>query len=427
MLIGGMSILRISNEAVIRKDKRANPICNIHLRGDSPMLIVGIDIGKNNHEATIINHQGNILGKSLRFSNSHVGANKLLKHLQDNNSSNEEVVFGLEATGHYWLALYSRLVSEGYIVNVINPIQSDSLRGLYIRQTKNDAKDSFIIAEVIRFGRYTTTQLADEDILGLRQLCRYRTFMVDQVSDLKRKVIAILDQIFPEYSKLFSDIFGQASMEVLLNHSTPEEIAALDTDKLVEILTDKSRGSLGYDKAHEIKSAAQNSFGIKIAVDAFSFQMKQLIDQIKFIEGQLKDLDQTISEYFKGLKSQITSITGIGPVLGAAILSEVGDVKRFSNGSKLVAFVGIDPSVKQSGEFTGTQNKMSKRGSPYLRRAIWLAASVAAFRDPVLSEYYQKKILEGKHHYTAIGAVARKLTYIIYAVLRDNKAYQPVS
>lgn len=61
--------------------------------------------------------------------------------------------------------------------------------------------------------------------------------------------------------------------------------------------------------------------------------------------------------------------------------------------AKLVAFVGIDPTVNQSGEFTGTRNKMSKRGSPYIRRAIWIAASVAAFHDPVLSQYYQKRCL----------------------------------
>lgn len=389
------------------------------------MLIVGIDVGKNNHEATIIDVKGNVIGRSLSFPNSHVGTNRLLQYIATNNPDNKEVIFGLEATGHYWLALYSRLLSEGFVINVINPIQSDTFRNLYIRQTKNDSRDSFIIAEIIRFGRYSITQLADEDILSLRQLCRYRMYMVDQISDLKRKVISVLDQVFPEYASLFSDMFGQASKELLLTYTTPEQIAALDTDKLAQLLSSQSRGRLGLDKANKIKDAASNSFGIKLAVDASSFQIKQLIEQIKFIEGQLKELEQIISEYFKGFDTQITSISGIGPVLGAIILSEIGDIKRFSDCSKLVAFVGIDPSVKQSGQFTGTHNKMSKRGSPYLRRAIWLAACSAAFSDPVLSEFYQKKISEGKHHLTAIGAVARKLTYIIYAVMRDNKAYQP--
>ena len=121
----------------------------------------------------------------------------------------------------------------------------------------------------------------------------------------------------------------------------------------------------------------------------------------------------------------ITTCPCIGDVLGAVILSEVGDRSRFAHPKNLVAFVGIDPSVTQSGEFNSTQNKMSKRGSPHLRRAVFLAANVAAFHDPVLSAYYQKKRAEGKHHYVALGAVSRKLICIIFAVLRDNKPYVP--
>lgn len=122
----------------------------------------------------------------------------------------------------------------------------------------------------------------------------------------------------------------------------------------------------------------------------------------------------------------ITTIPGIGNILGAIIISEIGNISRFDSASKLVAFAGLDVSVKQSGEFIGTQNKISKRGSPYLRRAIWTAASRAAFCDPVLSDYYQSLRTRGKHHLTAVGAVARKLCNIIFAVLRDNKPYQPM-
>jgi transposase len=129
----------------------------------------------------------------------------------------------------------------------------------------------------------------------------------------------------------------------------------------------------------------------------------------------------------KKLNTPIETIPGIGPILGAVILSEIGDIKRFKDASKLVAFAGIDPTVKQSGEFIGTQNKMSKRGSPYLRRAIWLAAHSAYLSDTVLGAYYNKKREEGKHHFTAIGAVARKLLYIIHAVLKSNKPYTPMN
>ena len=390
------------------------------------MYIVGIDIGKNNHEATIIDDTGAIIGKSLKFTNSHNGANKLIEYISKNIGSSK-VIFGLEATGHYWLSLYSFLLEKGYSINVINPIQSDSFRNLYIRQTKNDAIDSFIIAEVIRFGRFTTTQLAEDKLLSLRQLCRYRLSLVDSVSQLKCRIITVLDQVFPEYEKLFSDTWGISSKKLLEKYQTPEDILEIDTSELADFLKEHSRGQLGYAKAETIKDAAKNTFGIKIAQSAFKFQIKQLIDQVLFIENQIKSLDEEIDFYYNQFDSHLTSIPGIGSVTAAIILSEIGDVTRFKNASSLVAYAGIVPTVKQYGQFLANNNKMSTRGSPYLRRALFLAASTCTLHESPLNDYYNKKRNEGKHHLTAVGAVTHKLTHIVFAIMRDNKDYEPVS
>ena len=138
------------------------------------------------------------------------------------------------------------------------------------------------------------------------------------------------------------------------------------------------------------------------------------------------ELEEQISSLLKQTGSYITTIPGIGDTLGAIILSEIGDIRRFDAPNKLVAFAGLDVRVTQSGEFTGTRQKISKRGSPYLRRAIWLAASRAAFCDPVLSEYNQSLRARGKHHLTAIGAVSRKLCNVIYTILKEDRPWQPV-
>ena len=390
------------------------------------MYIVGIDIGKNNHEATIIDETGVIIGKSIKFTNSHSGANKLIEQI-NKNIGNSHVIFGLEATGHYWLSLYSFLLEKGYVINVINPIQSDSFRNLYIRQTKNDTKDSFIIAEVIRFGRFTTTKLADEKILSLRQLCRYRLSLVDSVSELKCRIITVLDQVFPEYEKLFSDTWGISSKKLLEKYSTPEDILNIDINDLASFLKEHSRGQLGLNKAEEIHDAAKNTFGVKFAQNAFKFQLKQLIDQVLFIENQIKELDVEIDFYYNQFDCHLESIPGIGKVTSAIILSEIGDIKRFKSAKALVAYAGIDPTVKQSGQFLANNNKMSKRGSPYIRRALFLCASTCTLHESPLNDYYLKKRSEGKHHLTAIGAVSHKLTHIIYAILRDNKDYEPIS
>lgn len=390
------------------------------------MFYVGIDIGKKNHEAAIINQTGNQISKSIKFSNSHSGANKLVNYIQSNTNKSSDILIGIESTGHYWLALYSFLISNHYAVSVINPIQSDSFRNFNVRKIKNDSVDSLLIAQLVRFGNFQETKLADEKIIALKNLTRYRFELVDNISDLKRKVIAVLDQIFPEYEDLFSDIFGKTSKQLLRDLTTPEEFLNIDFKELTNTMYKLSKGRLGFDKAKKVKDTASNSFGIKFALDSFSFQLKSMVDQIDYLEAKLKELEDYIKELYFELDCHLDSIPGIGPILGASILAELGDIKRFTNGSQVVAFAGIDPSVKESGQFKGTKNKMSKRGSPYLRRAIWLASTVAVHNDPVLSSYYQKKRQEGKAYGTSIGACARKLTHIIYAILRDNKDYVPM-
>ena len=388
------------------------------------MYIVGIDIGKNHHEASIVSPEGKQIGRSLRFATTHKGADSLMSFIFKN-IGNSPCVFGMEATGHYWYPIYSFLKAKGYTIYVINPIQSDSLRKMYIRQTKNDSIDSFLIAEVIRFGQFGTTSMADENILAMRQLCRYRDSVISSRTEIKLRIGTIMEQIFPEYEKQFSSLWVSTSMGILEKYLTPENIENAPIDELFEIIKDKSHNRLTRAKAISIKEAAADTFGIKIAQDAFSFQLKQLIDRMNFLDKQIEALDCQILEYYEKFDCYLHTIPGIGIIAAATILAEIGDISRFKNSSSLIAFAGIDPTVRQSGEFNSTHNHMSKRGSPYLRHAIFLAATTCSFHNSPLNAYYKKKRDQGKHHLTATGAVARKLTTVIYAVLRDSKPYEP--
>ena len=389
------------------------------------MFYVGIDIAKKNHEASIIDFSGKPLSKSISFSNIVKGLDKFKDFLNSFNLNTNNCIIGMEATGHYWLSLYSFLLNLGFQCVVINPIQSEAFRKMYIRQTKNDAIDSFVIAQIMRFGEYSISNFSDEDIFALRNLSRYRFALVDECSDLKRRLVSILDQVFPEYSTLFSNIYGVTSKELLSKYPLPEDMLSISSQELSILLSKCSNGRFGIKKAEEIQTIASNSFGIKFAKRSFSFQIKQIINQLSFLEDQINEIEKEISSMLDQLCPVITSITGIGNVLGAAIFSEIGDISRFEKANQLVAYAGLDVAVKQSGDFNASNTKISKRGSPYLRRSIWLAASVAAFKDPALSIYYQSMRDRGKAHGTAIGAVARKLTNIIFAVLRDNKVYTP--
>lgn len=391
------------------------------------MFYIGIDIGKRSHVASLMNDEGKIVLKGFSFPNTIEGGEKLLKKMDAFSSSRDDFTIGMEATGHYWLSAFSFLQEKDFLIHVLNPIQTDGWRkGTEIRKRKNDIIDSVLIADLIRYGTFVETSLSDENIFSLKQLSRYRTYLVGTASDFKRKIIAVLDQVFPEYDTVFgkAGVFGKASKEVLLEFSSPETVNVVSADTLAKLLSDASRNRLGIEKAKALKNIASRSFGITFAQESFTFQLRSMIEQLKFLELQIKDTETEIKKIMSSLHSVIETIPGIGPINGATILGEIGDINKFSNPTKLVAFAGLDATVSQSGQYNATHNVMSKRGSPYLRKALFSAALIATQHDPVLKAFYEKKRSEGKHHLTALGAVSRKLCYIIHAILKKNEPYE---
>src|SRR5699024_4523444 len=393
------------------------------------MLYVGIDIGKRHHEVGVIDDQGHPVGKTLRFANTKVGSEKLLNYFNQHGLTPDNSVIGLEATGHYWLSVFSFVHKLGFKTTVFNPLQSDALRHFYIRKTKTDVQDAYLIAQVIRIDSPDETPFIEEDLLQLRHLERLRYSFVDQASDIKRKVISLLDQVFPEYEQLFSDIFGKSSTELLKNYTLPEEILEVDTNELINLLMKASNGRLGesrsLNKVNQLRESALNTFGITIGTDVFKLQIQLLLEQIELIEKHLSEIEQVMIEISNRQEHFLTTITGVSDVTACVVLGEIGSIERFERPEQLVAYAGLDASVHQSGDFNSQNTRMSKRGSPYLRRAIWQAAFVASYHDPALSLHYERLRKRGKAHGTAIGAVARKLTHIIFAILRDNKPYEP--
>ena len=374
------------------------------------MFYIGIDIAKRSHQAAVTNASGELIVKPFSFKNSAIGFAQFLSVLEENSVAYSCCVIGLEATGHYWYPLYFFLIEQKFTVKVFNPIQTAAFREIAIRKVKNDNHDSIMIADFTRFGRYSETYIPSEAMLALKNLSRFRLSVSDLCSDLKRRTLVLLDQIFPEYSK----------------YSTPDEFSEISTTKLANFIHKISRGRFGREKAELIKAAAHDSVGISYAIDTFSFQIKQLVEQIEFMEDQLNEIDAEMAKLLAQSEySVITTISGIGPTLGSIIVSEIGDIERFETSSKLVAYAGLDASVKQSGEFNSTQNKISKRGSPHLRRALWMAAFMSLRNDPALYDYYSRLRARGKSHRLATTAVARKLCIIVWAIMKSKQPYSP--
>ncbi|NIV37490.1 MAG: IS110 family transposase [Anaerolineae bacterium] len=384
------------------------------------MYYVGIDIAKRKHVAFTLDGEGEPVGKALGISNDRDGFDKLLAHL---GQLETKVAVGLEATGHYWLALYRHLVEADYEVIVLNPLQVQAYRKSGIRKRKDDRYDAFWIADYIRISHHRLSPSVQPDLIQLRELTRFRASLSHQVGDCKRKAIGILDRIFPEYETLFSNVFIQTSRQLLADALAPEEFADFDLSELSQKLQESSRGRHGQAKAREIQALAARSVGVGFLGNVLRVQMTCLLEQLALLEQQLDELDAEIEAVMARLPQYLTSIPGIGPVTGATILAEIGDVHRFTTPEKLVAYAGIDPTVFQTGEFRATNTRMSKRGSPYLRHALWQAAFAASRFDPELRAYYQRKRAEGKAHGTVLGAICRKLLHRIYIILKEERPY----
>ena len=393
---------------------------------------LGIDIGKYYHQAILCDSEGKPMTASLRFPSSYNGYQQFSVYLGKQVAVAEfsKIHAGMEATGPYWLSLYEHFKKLDIRTTVLNPLQVKSYRNENIRGSKTDSIDCLLIVKILRFGDYKPSDLPDEDLLALRQLTRLRADLVKIASGLKMKLLSIFEQIFPEYPKLFTDMFGPGAQVVLSEAIGPESIAAIPTEKLTAILKKESHGWFGEKKAKEIKQAARESIGVTLGLDAFTLSAQILLTQIKHLDDQVKNLNEEIAKRLKARDQSLTTIPGVGEVTAATIISEIGNFDRFASdkdgAEKLVALAGIDPKLKNSGENRG-KSVMSKRGSPYLRNAVRHAAFIAAAvkKDPMFTGIYQKKIKEGKHFEVALSHVENKLLHVVFSLLKSGRQYQP--
>ena len=384
------------------------------------MYYCGVDVAKRKHAIGLLTEQGQLHKPVFAVDNTRAGLDKLLHELSFLEGS---VFIGLEATGHYWLSLYDVLTSQGYQVVVLNPLQVSAYRKSGVRKVKNDRTDAVWIADFVRVSNLQASSPDIPVLLQLRELSRFRYWLVDQMGDCKRKLLTILDRVFPEYESLFSNVFLQSSRTLLKEAVSAQEFADFDLQQLTEVPSRSSRGHFGADKAEQLQEQAKQSIGVGFLTNAAQLEMRCLLNQIELLEAQQDQVEQALAQLMQQIPQYITSIPGIALSTGAAILSEIGDIARFDHEEKLIAYAGIDATVYQSGQFQASEAHMSKRGSPYLRHALWQAAFMAIRYDPELQTYYQRKRAEGKAHGTALGAVCRKLLVRIFVVLKEQRPY----
>ena len=390
------------------------------------MIYAGVDIAKADHVIAAVDETGAEVARPMAFKNTEAGFERCVAWLESIAQTEDDVFVGMEATGHYWMACFAYLTAAGYRACVVNPMQVSAVRKLKgLSGVKNDRIDSFLIAETLRQGNYDETRLATDEVQALKQLTRYHQGLKQELATVKTQAICVLDAYFPEYAGLFSDMFGAASLKVLSECPTPSEVARKRASSIAKMLSEGSHGRFGADRAARVKAAARSSVGIRLGEDAASFQIKTMVSQIEFLNATIAKVEREVEGLLERIEPNITTIPGVSTTTGAQIVAEIGDVKRFKNAASIVKYAGLNSGVDESGKFSAEGVPITKQGSPYLRRSLWLAANRARQFDPRLKAFYDKKRREGKPHRVAVTACARKLCHVVYAVMRDGEPYDP--
>lgn len=388
------------------------------------MIFIGIDIASKKHDCVIMDQHRNVLEESFTIKNDYQGF-KNLKERIEKHQDNQEVCIGLESTGHYGNNLVSFLsTNDKYVVYVINPLlTSIARRSSSLRKTKTDKTDSIAICvfTITNYGTLKPYTLKSYHTLKLKSLSRLRLMIVKQQSLFKVEFSRLVSLTFPELSGFTTTIHSRSNYTLFTEIGLPEDISNTRIDRLANLLNNASHGHFGLEKAINLKQLAKDSIGTR--GDYFQLQFKTIINSIRNFSEQIKLIDHEIELIMDEHFRYIMTIPGIKYTTGAAIVSEIGDINNFKSSDSLVAFAGLDPSVYESGDFSSNRNKMSKRGSKYLRNAIWTSSTVIIHNDPVFSAFYSKKILKGKHHNNAIGHVCKKLTRVIYSLMKSQNNF----
>lgn len=387
------------------------------------MILVGIDVAKDKHDCFIMNSDGEILAKAFTFPNNLDGFNFLYEKIKSISKPKDKIKVGLEATGHYSYNLLGFLLNKGLPTFVINPLHTNLFRkSLTLRKTKTDKVDSRTIAMMlmsdVALKPYTDTSYHNEE---LKSLSRYRFTKVQERAKLKTSISRLVQILFPELEKMVCTIHMSSIYHLLEEYPGASHIASAHLTKLTNLLNETSKGHYNRDTAIKFREAARNS--IALVMPAKSLELKHTIKLIKELTIEINEIDNEIKKIMDNIASPITTIPGIGYSMGAMIISEIGDFSRFSSPDKILAYAGLSPSTYQSGKLDNCYSHMEKRGSRYLRYALFTVTQKVCIWDNTFAEYLSKKRAEGKHYYVAISHAVKKLVRVIFHLEKTGQAY----
>lgn len=387
------------------------------------MIYVGIDVAKDKHDCFITNSDGEVLFKAFSIPNNRDGFNDFFQKIVSVTHDLTKVKVGLEATGHYSYNILGFLLDKGLTTFVINPLHTSLFRkSLSLRKTKTDKVDSHTIATMlmsdVNLKSYSDTSYHNEE---LKSLTRYRFDKVKERAKLKSSVSRLVTILFPELEKLVPTLHMASVYALLTQLPSAADIASVHLTRLTDLLAAASKGRYGKDAAIRFKDAARTSIGSHMP--AKSLELKHTIKLIQELTSEIDEIEAEIKNIMDEINSPILSIPGISYRMGAMIIAEIGDFGRFDSPDKILAYAGLSPSTYQSGQLDGCYSHMEKRGSRYLRYALFNATKFVCHWDSAFASYLAKKRAEGKHYNVAISHAAKKLVRVIYQLEKSGQLY----
>ena len=387
------------------------------------MIYVGIDVAKDKHDCFITNSDEKVLFKAFTIPNTLDGFNTLYQKIESVMEDISKVKIGLEATGHYNYNLLGYLIDKGLPTYVINPLHTNLYRkSLSLRQTKTDKVDARTIASMlmsdVNLKSYSDASYHNEE---LKSLTRYRFDKVQERAKLKTSVSRLICILFPELEKLVPTLHMASVYAMLSEFPGAKHVANAHLTKLSNLLSEATKGRYGKETAITFREAARTSIGSNMP--AKSLELKHTIKLIQELTSEIDEIENEIKIIMDEINSPILSIPGINYRMGAMIIAEIGDFSRFDSPDKILAYAGFSPSTYQSGQLDGAYSHMEKRGSRYLRYALYNATKYVCHWDSTFAEYLAKKRAEGKHYNVAISHAVKKLVRVIYHLEQTNQQY----
>jgi len=387
-------------------------------------LFCGIDIGKRKHAAAILDADGTFLARSQSFANDAAGFAQLQQRIRQV-CGNKPVLLGMEATGHYWYALHDHLHRWGYDTAVLNPLQTAQRAKAAVRKCKTDKVDARHICKLLRSGEHRPALVPGELAMTCRQLARLWHALGRQQARIKQLIQAKLECAWPEYETYFANAFCATSRKLLAAAPTPQDLLKMTPAALAELLEKASRKKLGTDLAARIRASAQESVGMRRGLEGTRLAVRTLLNQLDALRPVRKQLQADIQSLSSRLPGYILTLPGIDAIRAVSLFGETDPISAFKSPDQLVAFAGLDVSVFQTGQYNAPVRHISKRGSPHLRRTLWMMAAIAARREGELRNYYLRRRREGLHYLSAVTATAIKLCRVVWRILTDKRDYIP--